>query len=146
MTLGRTRAYPSQMRIPKNVAKLLTLERVCRVATVGRSGVPHVVPVTAVFDDGKICFASEGDARKVKNVRANPHAAVTVDVYSEDWSVIRGAMIQGDAKLVASGPRFTRLRKLLYEKYPQYPQEAAIGDGDVMVEITPRRVFSWGFE
>jgi len=43
-------------------------------------------------------------------------------------------------------PRFKKARRLLYEKYPQYPQNAALGEGDVIVEITPRHVFSWGLD
>jgi hypothetical protein len=39
------------------------------------------------------------------------------------------------------------IRDLLYRKYPQYPREAAISPTDsVVVEVTPTRVFSWGFD
>jgi hypothetical protein len=55
-------------------------------------------------------------------------------------------MVQGDAALIEDGSRFKKVRRLLYEKYPQYPEEAALGDGDVIVELTPRHVFSWGLE
>jgi nitroimidazol reductase NimA-like FMN-containing flavoprotein (pyridoxamine 5'-phosphate oxidase superfamily) len=134
------------MRLKKELAKLVARERVCRVATAGKGGVPHAVPVCHVLADGKICFGSEGGAKKVRNLRANPHATVTVDLYAEDWSNLKGVMIQGTAVLVERGPRFRRLRQLLYEKYPQYPEEAALGKGDVIVEITPRHVFSWGLE
>jgi PPOX class probable F420-dependent enzyme len=134
------------MRLTKDVAKLVGRERVCRVATAGRDGVPHVVPVCHVLVDGKICFGSDGDARKVKNVRANPHVAVTVDVYSDDWSILRGVLVQGSATIVEDGPRFRKLRKVLYAKYPQYPDESALEDGAVIIEVTPGRVFRWGFE
>jgi nitroimidazol reductase NimA-like FMN-containing flavoprotein (pyridoxamine 5'-phosphate oxidase superfamily) len=126
--------------------KLIARERVCRVATTGTSGVPHVVAVVHVLVDGKICFASESKAKKVANLRANPHAAITVDVYAEEWSGLRGVMVQGSAALIDRGPRFRKLRRLLYEKYPQYPDEAAIEEGDVIVEITPRHAFGWGLD
>ena len=134
------------MRIKKEIAKLLTFARVCRVATVGRAGVPHLVPVCPLFRDGKLYFASEGDAKKVKNLRANPHVTVTVDEYSEFWSQLAGVMVQGTAALVEDGPRFRKLRDLLYEKFPQYPEDAALGKGDVIVEVTPTNLFSWGLE
>lgn len=134
------------MRLKKNLAKLVGLERVCHVATTGSRGVPHVVPVCHVLADGKLFFASEGGAKKVANLRANPHAAITVDFYAEDWSNLKGVMIQGSAALIERGPRFKKARRLLYEKYPQYPQDAALGEGDVIVEITPRHVFSWGLD
>ena len=49
---------------------------------------------------------------------------------------------KGSAALMERGPRFKKARRLLYKKYPQYPQDAALGEGDVIVEITPRHVFS----
>jgi nitroimidazol reductase NimA-like FMN-containing flavoprotein (pyridoxamine 5'-phosphate oxidase superfamily) len=134
------------VRLTKDLAKLVGRERVCRVSTVGRAGVPHVVPVCHVLVDGKVCFASEGGARKIAHLRANPAAAVVVDVYSEDWSGLKGVMIQGQAALIEGGPRFRKLRRLLYEKFPQYPEDAALDEGDVIVEITPQHVFSWGFD
>jgi nitroimidazol reductase NimA-like FMN-containing flavoprotein (pyridoxamine 5'-phosphate oxidase superfamily) len=134
------------MRLKKELARVVALERVCRVATVGRAGVPHVVPVVHVLAGDKLYFASEGDAKKVKNLRANPRVAVTVDVYSEDWKSLKGVAIQGTAAVLGDGPRFRKMRRLLYEKFPQYPAEAALGKGDVIVEVTPRHVFSWGFQ
>lgn len=134
------------MRLTKKIEKLVARERVCRVATTGSSRVPHVVPVAHVLVDGKICFASESGAKKVEHLRENPHAAVTVDLYAEDWSNLKGVMVQGSTELIERGPRFRRLRRMLYEKYPQYPEEAGLEEGDVIVEITPRHVFAWGLD
>lgn len=132
------------MRLTKKMEKLVARERVCRVATAGSSGVPHVVPVVHVVADGKVCFASGSKAKKVEHLRENPHAAVTIDLYAEDWSNLKGVMVQGSAELIERGPRFRKLRRLLYDKYPQYPEEAGLEEGDVIVAITPRHVFAWG--
>jgi uncharacterized protein len=135
------------MRLKKRLTQLVARERVCRVATAGKSGAPHVVPVCHVLEDGKLFFASDSDAKKVAHLRANPRAAVTIDLYAEDWSSLKGVMIQGTATFIERGPRFRKLRGLLYAKYPQYPTDAALEEGEVViVEITPRHVFSWGFE
>jgi PPOX class probable F420-dependent enzyme len=133
------------MRLAKSLATLVEWERICHVATVSPQGVPHVVPVCHVLENGKIYFASETGAKKVRNLRANPHVTVTVDLYCEDWSNLKGVMIQGDATFVAKG-RFRKIRRLLYAKYPQYPDMSAIGERDsVIVEVTPRRAFAWGY-
>lgn len=133
--------------LTRTLADFVTWERVCRVATTSASGVPHLVPVCHVLAGGKLYFASGDDARKVTNLRENPRVTVTVDVYSDHWDLLKGVMIQGRAKLIERGPRFRRVRDLLYRKYPQYPREAAISPSDsVAVEVTPTRVFSWGFE
>jgi nitroimidazol reductase NimA-like FMN-containing flavoprotein (pyridoxamine 5'-phosphate oxidase superfamily) len=135
------------MRLKKAVAQLIEWERVCRVATVGEAGTPHLVPVCHVVADGKIYFGSGNDAQKVLNLRANPRLAVTVDLYSDAWSNLKGVMVQGTATLIDKGPRFRKIRSLLYRKYPQYPDDAALDESDsVIVEVTPAHVFSWGVE
>jgi len=134
-------------RLKKPIARLIERERVCRVATVGARGMPHVVPVCHILLDGKIYFASGDDARKVLNLKVNPHVAVTVDLYAEDWAHLKGVMVQGTAAFIERGARFRRLRARLYAKYPQYPAEAALDESDsVVVEVTPTRIFTWGFE
>jgi len=59
----------------------------------------------------------------------------------------QGVMVQGRAALHAKGPRFRKIRALLYRKYPQYSRDAAISESDsVVVEVIPTRVFTWGFD
>ena len=132
------------MRLTKAQSKMLQCERVARVATAGAGGMPHLVPVCHVLVGDKIYFGSGRKGRKVLNVAANPRLALTVDVYSDDWDHITGVMVQGRARGIARGPRFRRLRRRLYAKYPQYPREAALGESDsVIIEVTPTRAFSW---
>jgi nitroimidazol reductase NimA-like FMN-containing flavoprotein (pyridoxamine 5'-phosphate oxidase superfamily) len=105
---------------------------------------PHLVPVCHVVAGGKIYFGSGRRGRKVRNVRANPRLALTVDLYSDDWSHITGVMVQGRGRVIERGPRFRALRRRLYAKYPQYAREAALGESDsVIVELAPTHVFSW---
>jgi PPOX class probable F420-dependent enzyme len=133
------------MRLTKKVSKLIAGERVCRVATAGADGKPHLVPVCHVLAGGKIYFGSDKSARKLTNLRENPRIALTIDLYSDDWSHLKGVMVLGTVTLIERGPRFKQARARLYEKYPQYPEEAAIGAADsAIVEVTPTRVFSWG--
>lgn len=135
------------MRLSKKAATLIAAERVCRVATAGADGWTHLVPVVHVLAGDRIYFGSGSDGRKVENLRANPHVAITVDLYSEDWSQLRGVMVQGTARIIERGPRFERARARLYAKYPQYRTEAALSPSDsVIVEVTPTHVFTWGLD
>ncbi len=135
------------MRLRKPIAKLLARERICRAATAGKDGVPHVVPVCHTLADGKIYFGTGSDSMKAQNLQANPHLAIVVDLYSEDWDFLKGVMIQGTAKLIRRGPQFRKIRALLYQKYSQYPDDAALEEADsVLVEMTPVRMASWGIE
>lgn len=136
-----------RVKLPEKLAETIRWERVCRVATAGKSGMPHVVPVCHVLVGDKLCFGSGDDARKILNLKDNPQLAATVDVYSDAWGQLRGVMVQGRARIIERGPAFHRIRKRLYEKYPQYPREAALAPSDsVIVEVTPAHVFSWGFD
>ena len=143
----RTAGEDLTMRMNKKVVKLIERERVCRVATTGDGATPHVVPVCHVMAGGKIYFGSGDDARKVANLRENPHIAVTVDLYSEDWSRLAGVLMHGTAALIERGPRFKQARDRLYAKYPQYSEDAALSPSDsVIVEVTPTRVVAWGLD
>jgi PPOX class probable F420-dependent enzyme len=130
-----------------DAAELVRWARVCRLATVSAEGVPHAVPVCHALQGQKLYIGSGDDATKVRNLGANPRVSVVVDEYSDHWGSLKGVMIQGRARLIERGPEFTRARARLYEKYPQYPKEAALSASDsVIVEVTPTRVFTWGFE
>jgi nitroimidazol reductase NimA-like FMN-containing flavoprotein (pyridoxamine 5'-phosphate oxidase superfamily) len=135
------------VRLKKKVEKLIARERVCRVATVNEHGMPHLVPVCHVLANGKICFGSGSNGRKVKNLQRNPRVTVTVDLYSDDWAHIKGVMVQGTAKVFSRGPKFRRIRDLLYAKYPHYRTDAALSPSDsVVVEVTPTAVFDWDLD
>ena len=94
----------------KSVARWFERERVCRVASANAQGMPHLVPVCPVVADGRIYYASASNVSKVRNLVDNLRVAVTVDVYSDDWTHIKGAMVQGTTRLFAKGPRFRRIR------------------------------------
>jgi PPOX class probable F420-dependent enzyme len=136
-----------QTKLTGTAAEFILWARVCRVATVSADGVPHAVPVCHVLAGQKLYFGSGDDGTKVRNIKANPRITVTVDEYSDHWAGLKGAMIQGRARLIERGPEFTRARDRLYEKYPQYPKEAALATSDsVIIEVTPTRVFTWGLK
>jgi nitroimidazol reductase NimA-like FMN-containing flavoprotein (pyridoxamine 5'-phosphate oxidase superfamily) len=135
------------MRLRRAHADFLGLQRVAHVATADARGVPHVVAVCVVLDQGRLYFASGKTGRKIANLRANPEIAVSADDYSEAWDRLRGVVVQGTARVHARNATFQRIRRRLYLKYPQYPAQAALGERDsVVVEVTPRRVFAWGFD
>ena len=120
----------------------LELARVCRLATVGPDGQPHVVPVCPLLVDGRVYVASE-DNRKVRNVRANPKVALAYDDYVEDWTALRGLTVFGTVRrIIESGADFPPLVAAFHAKFPQYPSQAGpIAEGDsVILEIEIDRV------
>jgi nitroimidazol reductase NimA-like FMN-containing flavoprotein (pyridoxamine 5'-phosphate oxidase superfamily) len=117
------------------------------VATAAEAGRLHVVAVCAVLDGGRLWFGTGKTGRKMTNLRANPRCTVVADDYTEAWDALRGVMVEGTATIHVRNPRFRRARRLLYAKYPQYVTDAALGDRDsAIIEVTPTRVFAWGFD
>ncbi len=82
--------------------EFLRSQRIGRLATVGPSGWPHVVPVMyALTDDGELDF--DVDGVKLRNLKADPRAAMAGDAMGPK----RGLTIQGRAELI--GPERARL-------------------------------------
>jgi nitroimidazol reductase NimA-like FMN-containing flavoprotein (pyridoxamine 5'-phosphate oxidase superfamily) len=133
------------MRLKKSERAFIEYQRVCRVATVSKDGVPHNVPVCPILDGDRIYFASEAGAVKVQNIRRTGRVALTFDEYTEAWSDLKGTLVWGSARIIEAGPVFRRVRKLLYRRFPQYERFAALEEHEsVLVEVTPKRTFSWG--
>src|SRR6267143_1500997 len=88
----------SRMWMMFTVAELefLRSQRIGRLATVGPSGWPHVVPVMyALTDSGALEF--DVDGVKQRNLTAEPRAAFVVDAMGPK----RGVTVQGRAELIA---------------------------------------------
>ncbi len=85
----------------------LRSQRIARFATVSAAGWPHVVPVMySVNDDGTLDF--DVDGVKLRNVRAEPRAALVVDAMGPK----RGLALQGTVELTApERARMTPIRK-----------------------------------
>jgi pyridoxamine 5'-phosphate oxidase family protein len=74
--------------------EFLTTQRLARLATVGPTGWPHVVPVMyKLTDDG--AFEFDADGVKLRNITSEPRAALVVD-----GSPKRGVAVQGRAEVI----------------------------------------------
>jgi pyridoxamine 5'-phosphate oxidase family protein len=74
--------------------EFLRSQRLCRLATVGPSGWPHVVPVMFTLTDEE-AFEFDADGVKLRNLAAEPRCALVVD-----GSPKRGVSVQGRAELI----------------------------------------------
>src|SRR5262249_20809740 len=64
------------------------------LATASPTGEPHVAPVWFLVDGEDLVFTTGEETIKGRNLRANPRAALTVDVseYPYDFVVVRGSV------------------------------------------------------
>lgn len=120
--------------------------RVVRLATVGRDGRPHVVPVCHAVEGDEIFVGTDRSGRKVRNVRATGRAALVADHYVDSWKGLRGVSVSGRAELFTAGPVFERGVRALYRKYPHYPKVAALEPGDsAVIRVKVERVTTWKY-
>lgn len=83
--------------------EFLRSQRLARLATVGPTGWPHVVPVMYSLDEAG-AFEFDVDGVKLRNLRAEPRAAMVVDALGPK----RGVTVQGLVELIA--PERARLK------------------------------------
>jgi pyridoxamine 5'-phosphate oxidase family protein len=82
--------------------EFLRSQRIARLATVGPSGWPQVVPVMYSIDE-EGAFEFDVDGVKLRNLSSEPRAALVVDAMGPK----RGVAIQGKGELI--GPERARL-------------------------------------
>ena len=116
----------------------------CRVATVTSNGAPHITPVSYIFEQGKLYFATDYNTQKYKNLKQNPNIALVVDIYSSKGN--RAIIIHGKVDFIEQGRKFQKLYKIFHRKFewvridPWKEQEAPF------VKIKPYKKISWGLD
>ncbi len=122
---------PVHPLLSESQVAFLGAARVARLATADAAGVPHVVPVCFALDapagacyialDQKPKRVAPTRLKRVRNILANPHAALLCDVYREDWSRLIYCLVHAEAGLIGPGtPEHTNALALLRAKYAQY--------------------------
>jgi nitroimidazol reductase NimA-like FMN-containing flavoprotein (pyridoxamine 5'-phosphate oxidase superfamily) len=104
------------------------------LATVGREGLPHAVPVEVVVHEGKVYAWCESDSAKVANVMRTGKAAML------GYKGVAAALVRGAARVLTSDDAaYSGITNAFLTKYKR---EETFGN-DVLVEITPDRVTAW---
>ncbi len=129
---------------------LVATARVAHLATADQYARPHVVPIVFVYEHPRLYtpidrkpkrLADWRRLRRVQNVVTNGRASVVVDVWDEDWSRLRYAILEGTADLVETGEERDRAIALLEKKYDQY-RSLPLGDAPV-IRVTVERRVDW---
>ncbi|MDT0452726.1 pyridoxamine 5'-phosphate oxidase family protein [Streptomyces hesseae] len=124
--------------------------RVCRVATAGRDGRPHVGPLWFVWDGRALWLYSLVRSRRWADLRHDPRVAVVVDD-GEEYEELRGAELSGTVTVVGEAPRrgaacpeLVAPERMFAEKY--FGLAAVPHDGrHAWLRLTPDAVVSWDF-
>jgi PPOX class probable F420-dependent enzyme len=97
--------------------------RVARLATVGESGAPHLVPIVFALAGELIYSAVDAKPkrhprlRRLANIAREPRVSVLADHYEEDWTLLWWVRADGHARVLSDAPDALAA---LAGKYPQY--------------------------
>lgn len=136
--------------IDAGLRRRITRARVGHLAT-SDGRIPSLVPVCFVLIgetvyqaiDGKPKSVNPDQLRRVKNVQANPLAALLIDHYVEDWRRLWYVLLRGKARVIDHGAEHQRAITALRKKYPQYRTTAPLAPDALVIAIDVRRLRHW---
>ena len=113
----------------------------CRLATC-HDGMPHVVPVTYVLEDGRFYVATDYQTKKYENIKHDSRVALVVDVYNSVDN--KAVSVQGTAEIIDRGNDFARLYRIFYNRF-EWVRRDPWDEGEApFIKITPNNKVSWG--
>jgi nitroimidazol reductase NimA-like FMN-containing flavoprotein (pyridoxamine 5'-phosphate oxidase superfamily) len=115
----------------------------CRIATC-HDDVPHVVPVSYIFEDDTFYIATDYKTKKYENIKNNKRVALAVDLYSPVNN--KAICMQGTAEIIEKGQEFARIYKIFNDRF-EWVRRDAWEEGEApFVKITPTNKISWGLQ
>jgi PPOX class probable F420-dependent enzyme len=120
---------------------------VAHLATADEHGRPHLVPLVFALRAETIYSAVDSKPkrttalRRLANVAINPHVAVLVDHYSENWDALWWVRAEGRGRVLEpTEPEGREALDLLAERYAQYRRQRPPGP---VLAIDVDRWTSW---
>ena len=108
-------------------------------------GAPRVLPVTFVVTEGRIWSAIDqkpkraGEPARLRYLRRDPRAALTVDHYSDDWEELAWVQVLGTVRILDQAEGGAGLGALS-AKYEQYREKRPPGP---LLALRPERYLWW---
>ncbi len=113
----------------------------CRIATC-HDGIPHVVPVSYIFEHDTFFIATDYETRKYKNIKNNNRVALVVDIYR---SIGNSAVcVQGTTEIIERGEEFERLYKMFFTHFEWVRRDPWKEGEALFIKVVPTNKLSWG--
>ena len=116
-----------------------------RLGLLDLEGAPRVLPVTYAVAEGRIWSAIDdkpkraGEPARLRFLRRDPRAALTVDRYSDEWEELAWVQVLGRVEIVEVADGEAGLAALR-EKYEPYRDQAPPGP---LLALKPERYLWW---
>ncbi len=115
----------------------------CRIAT-SHDNIPHVKPVSYLFEEGAILIGTDYETRMYKNLLKNPKAAVSIDIYKD--KAHKAVCIQGEVSIIENGDEFLRIYKKFHERFEWVRNQPWKENEAPFIKIKPVTKACWGLE
>jgi nitroimidazol reductase NimA-like FMN-containing flavoprotein (pyridoxamine 5'-phosphate oxidase superfamily) len=103
---------------------------------------PHVKPVSFIFLDDAFYIATDYSTRTYKNVKKNPNAAISVDVYRPGGH--KAVLAQGKIDIIEKGSEFKKIYEKFFEKF-EWVRRDPWKEGEApFLKLVPTKKTSWG--
>jgi PPOX class probable F420-dependent enzyme len=119
--------------------------RVGRLGLLDDQDRPRVLPITFALFEGRVWSAidekpkSAREPARLRYLRRRPEAALTVDLYSDDWSKLAWVQLLGWVEVVEAADAPTAMDALA-AKYEPYREPLPPGP---LLRLTPERALCW---
>ena len=114
-----------------------------RIAT-SHDDIPHIKPVSFVFDGKAIIVATDYHTRTLDNIKANPQTSIVIDIYKPKQH--KAVCIQGRTEIVEDGPEFKRYYDIFYKKFAWVRTDPWKEKEAPFLRIVPNNIVSWGLD
>jgi hypothetical protein len=126
----------------------LTAQPVCRLATVGRGGRPHVSALWFVWDGTALWLYSLFRSQRFTDLAAEPRVSALVDDGGADFGRLRGVELAGRVEVVGEVPRVERPdpelagpERMFADKYGGFQYDGR----HAWLRLEPQKIVSWDF-
>jgi PPOX class probable F420-dependent enzyme len=133
--------------LPRWAMDLLRTARVARLGLSDTGGHPRVLPVTFAVHDGRLWTAIDQKPKRdpmraparVRYLRRDPRASLTVDHYSDDWAELAWVQVLGTVEILEASTAEAALAALAekYEPYRDFPPPGPL------LALDPQRILCW---
>ena len=100
----------------EEVDAFLAEQRVVMVATNGRDGFPHQMPLWYVVRDGELWAWTYAKAQKTKNLERDPRATLTIEAGGE-YQELHGVMLKCEVTLLTETEQVAEVGLAIFKKY-----------------------------
>jgi PPOX class probable F420-dependent enzyme len=132
----------------EEISSFVARSRTATMATIGPSGVPHLVAMWFAVIDGQVWFETKAKSQKAQNLRRDPRMTVMLEA-GMTYDTLRGVSLEGQGVIVDDADALWQVGVNLWERYTgPYSEEMRpfveqMLNKRVAVRVDTERIRSW---